>query len=62
MITDLTLGHHKCRDGRGSEGGADGIALLGCIDPAVPATPSLGWGKHATSTTHLDSRVKVDTC
>lgn len=54
MLLVLTFGHHKCRNGRGSHGRADGIALLGCVDSAVPATPGLGGGKHATSTTHLD--------
>lgn len=53
-LVELTLGHYECRNGRGSQGRADGIALLGCVDPAVPAAPGLSGGKHTTSTTHLE--------
>lgn len=53
-ILKPTFGHHKCRNGRRSQSRTDCIALLGCVDPAVPAAPSLGGGKHATSTTHLN--------
>lgn len=52
-LLKLTFGHHKGRNGRGSQGRADGIALLGCVDPAVPAAPGFSRGKHATTTTHL---------
>lgn len=54
MFLGLTFGHHKCRDGRSSHCRADSIALLGCVDPAVPAAPSLGGSKHTTSAAHLD--------
>jgi len=53
FLNAVSLGHHKCRNGRGSQGRADGIALLGCVDPAVPAAPGLSGGKHTTSTTHI---------
>lgn len=49
----LTLSHDKGGKGSGSEGRAHGVALLGEVDPAVPAAPCLGGGKHTTSTAHL---------
>lgn len=48
-----TLGQYKGRNCRSSHSRADGIALLGCVDSAVPAAPSFSGGKHATSATHL---------
>lgn len=54
IASNFTFGHHKCRNGRGSHCRADGVTLLGCVDPAVPAAPGFGGSKHATTTTHLD--------
>lgn len=52
-MLQLTLGHYKGRNGGSSHSRADGIALLGCVDSAVPAAPGFSGGKHATSATHL---------
>lgn len=54
----LTFRHDECGKGGGSKGGADGVALLGGVDPAVPAAPGLSGGEHAASTAHLHSGVK----
>lgn len=49
----LTFGHDQGRESRGSQGRADGIALLCDIDPAVPTAPGLCGGEHSATTTHL---------
>lgn len=49
----LTFRHDQCWKSRRCQRGADGVTLLSYVHSAVPASPSLGWGEHAASTTHL---------
>lgn len=48
-----TFGHDQGGAGCGSDGGHHGVALLVHPNFAVPPSPGLGGGKHATSTAHV---------
>ena len=49
----VTASHDEGGDGSSSQSGHDGISLLVGIDSAVPLSPDLGGGEHATLAAHV---------
>jgi len=53
VIDDMASRHDEGWYTRSSNCGDNGIALQVDVDAAVPSAPRLGWGEHATTTTHV---------
>ena len=60
-LNAVTLGHNESRDAGSGDGGAEGVALLGYVDPAVPSAEGLGGGEHVTATAHVAERTLART-
>ena len=49
----VAAGEDEGRNGGGSNGGDDGVALLVHVDLPMPAAPDLGRGEHASAAAHV---------
>jgi hypothetical protein len=52
-VNVVTSGQNEGSDSGGGEGGGDGVSLLVLVDLAVPLSPDLKGGEHATLTAHV---------
>ena len=53
VIDAVTFSHDKGRNTGGGDSRGDGVALLGYVDLAMPASISLGGSEHVTSAAHV---------
>ena len=56
LVDVVTTGHHQSGNRRSSQSRHHGVSLLVGIDSAVPLSPDLGGGEHATLATHVSER------